>query len=318
MDYSETHGLHLSKLMLGTAQLGLPYGMANAHGQPSLKESMALLDTARAGGINCFDTARNYGESEKVLGAYFTGRPGHGCTLVTKYRIDPELGTDPAAVERQLITCAEESLQRLGLEQLPVYLAHQADDITLYGDAVPRTLEWLRSRGLVRRLGVSVYSAAQVDAMLEHGLFEAVQLPMNVFDLQFLRGGQLEKLEKAGWMVFVRSIFLQGLFFMPGLPEAFAWVQPWVDKLKHIAAESSISIAQLVLAYVRDLPGITCLVLGAETPHQVRENIGLMAAPELDAPVRQAVTGLSENLPIAKLMRDIIRWTNSRTAWQGK
>ena len=59
---------HLSRLMLGTVQFGLPYGVANRTGQPSYAEVRAIMTAAIDGGVNCFDTAAAYGGSEEVLG----------------------------------------------------------------------------------------------------------------------------------------------------------------------------------------------------------------------------------------------------------
>ena len=56
------------KIALGTAQFGLPYGLANKSGQVSIKEGELLLEAAKRFGINTLDTAIAYGVSEKRLG----------------------------------------------------------------------------------------------------------------------------------------------------------------------------------------------------------------------------------------------------------
>jgi aryl-alcohol dehydrogenase-like predicted oxidoreductase len=61
-----------SKLMLGTVQFGLQYGINNSVGKPSLENVKAILRAAADGGINILDTARNYEESEEVLGIVLT------------------------------------------------------------------------------------------------------------------------------------------------------------------------------------------------------------------------------------------------------
>ena len=88
----------LSRLTLGTAQLGFSYGVANRSGAPSQKEVQKMLETAAAAGVNCLDTARGYGDSEKVLGEALraTGLHEH-FQMVTK--IDPGLPVDLPRVE---------------------------------------------------------------------------------------------------------------------------------------------------------------------------------------------------------------------------
>ena len=68
MQTSSWNGLSLSRMMLGTVQFGLPYGVANHTGQPSYDEVVRIVAAAVEGGVNCFDTAAAYGTSEEVLG----------------------------------------------------------------------------------------------------------------------------------------------------------------------------------------------------------------------------------------------------------
>lgn len=71
MDKIIINGKSVSKMTLGTVQLGLNYGIANTHGQPDEKKSNDMLLSAIENGITSFDTARGYGTSEDVLGNFF-------------------------------------------------------------------------------------------------------------------------------------------------------------------------------------------------------------------------------------------------------
>ena len=68
MKMTQLADLELSQLMLGTAQFGLNYGIANKSGQISYKTVSDILVCAYEGGVNCLDTAASYGMSEEVLG----------------------------------------------------------------------------------------------------------------------------------------------------------------------------------------------------------------------------------------------------------
>ena len=61
------------KMVLGTAQFGMDYGITNVTGKPTKKEVFNILSLAWEKGVRRFDTARDYG-SEKVLGEFITGR----------------------------------------------------------------------------------------------------------------------------------------------------------------------------------------------------------------------------------------------------
>ena len=68
MQTSAWKDCQLSRLMLGTVQFGMPYGVANRMGQPDYGDVLAMVAAAIEGGVNCFDTAAAYGSSEEVLG----------------------------------------------------------------------------------------------------------------------------------------------------------------------------------------------------------------------------------------------------------
>ena len=58
--------------MLGTAQLGMSYGIANKIGKPDYKTAENIIKTAWSLGIREFDTAQGYAESEQILGKVFS------------------------------------------------------------------------------------------------------------------------------------------------------------------------------------------------------------------------------------------------------
>ena len=67
-------GEEVSKFTLGTVQLGLDYGMANAVGKPSEEQAFGILDAAFEAGVNSLDTAVAYGTSEEVIGHYLKAK----------------------------------------------------------------------------------------------------------------------------------------------------------------------------------------------------------------------------------------------------
>ena len=74
-----------SKLILGTVQFGIPYGINNAAGQVTKEKSFAILDHAYANGITYLDTAAGYGESEAVIGEYLAKYPEKDFNIITKF-----------------------------------------------------------------------------------------------------------------------------------------------------------------------------------------------------------------------------------------
>ena len=149
------------KIGLGTAQLGLDYGIANRRGRPDRDAVRAILDQAAEHGIRVLDTSPAYGDAELRIGELSPA--GTPFSIVTK---TPELDAEhdaPRHVEGHL----RESLRRLDTPQVYGLLAHAPDDLLgPRGAAIYETLCRLRAAGMVSRIGVSVYTGEQIDAIL--------------------------------------------------------------------------------------------------------------------------------------------------------
>jgi len=305
----DIHGRKISKMTLGTVQLGMEYGIANKSGKPSIQKAFEILDTAIDGGINSFDTANAYGDSEEVLGKYFsrTDCKMKNPFFTTKFRLDPTSEIDRTSIEKQIYSFAEQSLERLKIKKIPVYMLHNAKDMSQYGDIVPETLKRLKKEGLIEKAGVSVYKSVEVEQMLENDLYEAVQIPMNAFDTRMVQSGVLKKLKDAGRIVFIRSVFLQGLFFMDPdqMPESLASTVIYLKQIRELAQQEGLSVAQLALSFIRDMEGVTSLVLGAETPEQVADNIKLIESPGLSVDAFSGLERLSVEAPIEVIMSEL-------------
>ena len=304
MKTTEMRGLKLSPMTLGTAQFGLHYGMANHHGKPGTEEAGRMMAAAAAAGVNCLDTARAYGNSEEVIGAHLAKHPD--MLIVSKFKINRAPGLDAHSVREQIEESVGATLKALNKPKIELLLLHDADDLIDLGDKITPVLRDLRERGLIGRAGVSVYEARQIDAMLEDEFYEAVQLPLNVLDQRLIQSGRLGLLKQAGRIVFVRSVFLQGLLLMETPPEELTVAAPFLAALQMLAAAHDLSMAKLALSFVRDLDGVSSLVIGAETTEQIRENAVLFETPPLPAEVVGQLRDLAYKVPIEQIMKEII------------
>ena len=304
---TEICGPEFSKMTLGTAQIGLHYGVANSRGKPGAEEAGRMIAAAAAAGVNCLDTARLYGNSEEVIGAHLAKHPE--MRVVSKFRIDHGKGVDARSIRRQIEESASATLRALNVRKIAVYMLHDntdTDDLINLGDRITPVLRDLREQGIIDHAGVSLYGSRQIDAMLEEPFYEAVQLPINVFDQRLIRDGRLERLRQAGRIVFVRSVFLQGLLLIEHPPNELAVAAPYMKALRELAAASGLSAAELALLFVRDTKGVSSLVIGAETVEQVRENAALFALPPLSAEMVGKLRELARTIPIEEMMKAII------------
>ena len=250
------------QVCLGTAQFGLPYGITNAAGQVVEPEVLALLAEASAAGLTLLDTAQAYGDAEAVLGR--TLPLGHPFRLISKLpaQSQPAFTSDDRLVWDQAF---ERSCVRLGQPCLDALLLHSAADLRKPGGEHLRAwLLSLRQRGLVRRLGVSIYGSADLVGV-PPDLLDLVQLPLSLYDQRLLVDGTITRLRDQGCAVHARSLYLQGLLLSP----AARW-PAWVDhasrdhhaKLEYLAADRGSSLLDCALGFARDQVDLEAVVLG--------------------------------------------------------
>ena len=277
-------GIDISALSLGTVQLGLSYGINNAVGKPSQETANAILNAAIDGGINTLDTAGAYGDSEVVIGNWLKTVPAEKRPFI----VTKAAGLDHSSLEnlrKDLFGRVKTSKERLGVEQLDLLMLHHFDDYLCDKENVRMVMEELKASGEVRFIGASAYSHHDYGELADTG-FDATQIPLNLFDWKQIENGGLKKLEQSGMMVFVRSVYLQGLVFQK--PETLAphmeFARPTLEKFQYLCKKYELTPAALALSYALSLPGVTSLVLGSEKAEQVRQNLALMdQAVELSA-----------------------------------
>lgn len=276
--------MNISPMTLGTVQLGMNYGIANQNGKPAEEKSFAILRTALETGITTLDTARAYGDSEAVIGRFLKTWQGPAPRIVTKIR--KLQGDTPRELERFATESVEGSLRDLGVNKVSAILLHGSKDPAIHGKACADVMAQLIRNGYTDQVGVSVYTEEDIRAMLPYEVFSVTQLPMSIFDQQLIHSGCLEALRQKNYTVYVRSVFLQGLFFLdPDTmtdPLLVAHAAPKLRLLRSIAREAGMTLSQLAIAFIRDQAGVSSLVLGADAPEQVAENLAFFQTPRLD------------------------------------
>lgn len=250
-----------ASLGLGTVQFGLPYGVTNRDGQPTPAIVSDILAAARAAGVTMLDTAAAYGSSERVLGQCSLD----GFTIVTKV---PRLAaaSDPAS---EAVATFDRSLAALRQSSVDGLLVHDADDlIGANGEAVMTALRRQRATGRTRRIGASIYTPGQIDALLDrYDDIDLVQVPLNAIDQRLVASGQLGRLADRGVDVHARSAFLQGLLLASPdeIPDRLAGSRPVLRRWHDAVRQARTTPIAAALGFVRDLPGIEAVIVGVAT-----------------------------------------------------
>jgi aryl-alcohol dehydrogenase-like predicted oxidoreductase/spore coat polysaccharide biosynthesis protein SpsF (cytidylyltransferase family) len=293
-----------SELTLGTAQLGMEYGIVNRTGRPSESSAIAMVRHAIAHGVTTIDTARAYGEAEEILGRALSGRWDSRLKVVTK--LDPldALPTDasPIVVSAAVDDSIRRSCEALRTSQLDTLLLHRWTHRFLWDGATWRRLQELQQEGKISVLGASVYEPSEALDALDDPAIQHLQIPMNVLDRRWKEAGVDKALaQRRDVVVHARSAFLQGILIhgadrWPDIGDGYD-AALCVDRLQGLATRfDRLRVADLCLAYVRAQPWITSVVVGCETMPQLKSNLELFRLPKLTA---EQCEELEDTLPMA-------------------
>jgi len=252
-----------SKVMLGTVQFGMKYGVANTTGKPSGEAVREILKEAFDNGVTALDTAPEYGDSEEVIGRALRelGLAGK-FRIVTKIPRLPKEG-DPEVFIRDSL---RGSMKRLGVEVIDGALFHQEAD----GIHLP-LLKKMCAEGLIRCAGISLNTEAFRDAGEEA---DCLQIPCSLLDHRFDRC-----FGKAGRHCFVRGAYLQGMLLMP---EEGIFIPEIRERRRKLEA-LGMPMAELALRYLFGKPGSKSILTGVENLAQLRENLRISRMAPLSA-----------------------------------
>lgn len=260
------------KLALGTVQFGQHYGIANQDGRVSHREANAILQRAKASGMDTLDTAIAYGDSEVVLGQLGVAQ----WKIITKL---PALPDECRDIGRWVHDQVALSITRLNVETLHGVLLHRPAQLLEHrGPALFAALQALKWKGLTSKIGISIYSPSELDSLFAAYAFDLVQAPLNILDRTLVETSWAQRLRNAGVEVHARSVFLQGLLLMPPSrrPARFSrWVDIW-DRWDAWLEHEGLTPVQACLRYVANLSQIDRIVVGIDTVNQLDEVIAAL------------------------------------------
>ncbi len=262
----------LNKLILGTVQLGVNYGINNAQGKPSLEKSLEILNLAHDNGIRTLDTAEAYGSSIDVIGEFHKQYPNK------KFRIISKLTADISSSTKDLSSHIFQSLKVLNIEQLYGYMFHNYNSFKQNINYYDELLN-LKSKGLISHIGISLYTNDEIIDIAENfSDFDFIQIPFNLLDNDLKRKEAILKAKSRGFSIHTRSTFLQGLFFInPNtLRDNLRPLKPYLNKIEKIKSYYNLTTESLALQYVMQKDYINHVLIGVETSEQLINNINLL------------------------------------------
>lgn len=268
------------KLALGTVQFGLNYGIANQQGQVSHDEAQAIIEHARASGMDTLDTAIAYGHSERRLGEIGI----LDWQVVSKLPAIPEGCSD---ISKWVADAVNESMYRLKIKSLYGLLLHRPQQLAGQdGDRLYHALQQLKHDGFVRKIGVSIYDPEELDALAGRYHLDIVQAPFNIMDRRLIDSGWLSRLAEQGTELHVRSVFLQGLLLIKpsDRPQKFSrWAMLW-SKWDEWLEHTGLTPLQACLRYALSFSEINKIIIGVDSLNQLKEILQATVGPMPQVP----------------------------------
>ncbi len=281
---------NIQRFALGTAQMGMTYGIANNTGQISTHQAKHILNTAKKAGINTLDTAINYGQSSQTLGSLAL----KNWRIITKI---PPLSATLPHIQNEIRQHIQQHLKQLQQHSVYAVLLHEPIQLlSPAGKQIWHTLNTLKQQGFIKKIGFSIYSPKELDQLIPDFNPDLIQAPFNIFDQRLKSSGWLKRLNRQHIEIHCRSVFLQGLLLIPAdkRPTQFnPWQTIW-DTWDQWLETQTQSAYELCLNYVYSHTEIDRMVIGVDNIKQLQKLIAYQAQPVQKTP--QVFSSLDETL----------------------
>jgi aryl-alcohol dehydrogenase-like predicted oxidoreductase len=265
----------ISKLGLGSSQFGLDQP-ATARSRSREVETREILSIAARSGLKIFEASRHSEAAEAALGQVMP-RPNPFRITITTVR--PERGPDFAEAE------VLAQLRRLGVQSCETILAPSATD--LLSPAGPKLwdrLRAMRDQGLCRKIGVSVYASDDPVGLARRLKPDVVQAPASLLDQRLLIDGTLSALAEMGVEVQLRSIFLNGLLFLPPdrAPSHLKAAAGRISRARRLIAEGRSDPLQAALGFALSRPEASSVLVGVASAAEMSAVVAAASSPPPD------------------------------------
>ena len=262
------------KLVLGTVQFGLDYGINNNGGKTSEIDTFAILDEAHRRGIERLDTADNYGNAIDLIGKYHINH--RKFKILNKFNFSDK--------STNIAEKAKNALNKLKINTFDVYSYHSFEDCANNNETI-EILKKLKYEKLINKIGISIYTNQEFETVLNNEAIDVIQIPYNILDNDNIKGGLIAEAKQKGKEIHTRSIFLQGLFFVEekNIIPKLKPLTPYLRKIRDFSIKENISISELSLMYVISNPNIDGVLIGVDSVQQLDNNMDCISDKNIES-----------------------------------
>ncbi len=285
-NYLGNTGLEISKIGLGTVEIGLAYGLDN-EGLPSEQDAITLLKTVVERGVTYIDTARGYGLAEERIGKSGIGKnPNIVIGTKSGQFLKQERDLQGKDLEKRIREDLDTSRKNLNQEILQLAQFHnELEDYTDFSEII-EIAQKLKDEEKVMHAGIAVRGEAAALAAIETGFFETIQLAYNIVD-QRMAQKVLKQAQEKNIGIINRSVLLKGALTSARekLPESLEQLKNNADAAEEIAKEVGIDLPTLALRFVLSNPAVSTALIGTVKANRIESALQALEAGPLSGDI---------------------------------
>ena len=257
-------------IILGTAQLGMPYGSGKwRENLVPEEEVFRIIDFAWENGVRTFDTSPEYGVAESRVSQYFSDNPEKNFHVISKIK---NVHSDSERQKEQLNQWLEECPFRRNSNCASIsLLLHTESDI--FQEVIQTNLDLAVKCRQINGWGVSVYGEVAMRHALTIDSCQIIQAPFGLLNQKLLRSGVLEDAAVSSKILHARSVFSRGILFSP-LEELQSYgeeVASLVAELRDHLRLTNIAVSRFAIDFVLRQQFFDGAVIGFDTISQLKE-----------------------------------------------
>jgi len=254
-----------NRIILGTAQFGMDYGISNRTGKISFHEITKILNFSINNKIKYLDTASAYHLSENEIGKYYS-KSKKKFKIITKFYHSNEFN---------IFKQYHNSIKNLKYKP-EIIMAHNCKDYLNKSFRIK--LFKLKKEFKIKKIGVSIYTPREFYKIIKVKKPDILQVPCNILDKRFLNKDIINLIKKKDIELHARSIFLQGLFFKnkKEIIRKFKDAKIVLKILENICKKEKLKLWELSLHWINQKKEFDKFIIGVDNEKQIKKNISLL------------------------------------------
>lgn len=290
--------MNLSRIGLGTVEIGLPYGIG-VRDLPTDAEAQLILKSAVEMGVTYIDTARGYGVAEERIGKSGIGKKP-GIIIGTKCAQFLEKGEDPRGqeLENRIRQEIETSLKNLQTDSLQLVQLHGGSAEQINRGEIIAIMKKLQTEGKVQQFGIATRGEEAPLTAIASGFFVTLQTAYSILD-QRMAPRVLPQAKSKNITIINRSVLLRG-----ALTPAAEKLPAELDPLKNnsraaaaIAQELGLDLPQLAIRFAASNPAVSTILIGTIKPNHLETALAAISAGPLAQNILETLYTLAINDP---------------------